>query len=102
MAEVRLRLSQPAPAGLMVELELEEEGFGDLVGFPAMVEFAEGSKVAVVEIEVGSQTGEAEIRATLPESLGGESDDLKIKVKDRMGKDDEVEEKNEDDEDDDS
>lgn len=71
MAEVRLRLSQPAPAGLMVELELEEEGFSDLVGFPAIVEFAEGSKVAVVEIEVGSQTGEAEIRATLPESLGG-------------------------------
>ncbi len=37
-----------------------------------------------------------------PSLWGGESDDLKIKVKDRMGKDDEVEEKDEDDEDDDS
>jgi len=72
----------------MVELMLEE-GSADLVGFPEMVEFAEGSRVAIVEIETGSETGETEIRATLPESLGGESDALKVKVNEKPeGEDD--------------
>jgi hypothetical protein len=81
---VRLRLNQPAPeGGLMVELTLED-GIGDLV-FPDMVAFEEGDRVAIVEIMTGTTIGNAEIEAALSDDLGGDSSDLKVKVKEQRG-----------------
>ncbi|MDA2934973.1 DUF5666 domain-containing protein [Acidobacteria bacterium AH-259-D05] len=80
---VRLRLNQPAPDGLMVELTLKD-GLEDLV-FPNMVTFEEGARVAIVEITTGLTTGNAEIKAALSDDFGGDSSDLKVKVKEKRG-----------------
>ena len=81
---VRLRLNQPAPAGLMVALTLKDGGLEDL-GFPGMVAFDEGARVVMVVITTGTTTGEAEIEAALSDDLGGDSSDLKVKVKEQRG-----------------
>ena len=82
---VRLQLNQPAPpGGLMVELTLKvKEGPADLVTFSSPITFAEGSRVAEVEITAGPNPGNGEIEAALSDDFGGDSSDLKVQVREK-------------------
>ncbi|MDA2938242.1 DUF5666 domain-containing protein [Acidobacteria bacterium AH-259-A15] len=75
-----LRLNQPAPTNLDVLLSLRK-GLEGLVEYPPMVTFEKGSYSVKVEITSGSETGQVRIRATLPDDVGGDYDDLKVKVR---------------------
>ncbi len=74
---VRVQLNRPAPADLVVSLQLSE-GPADLLDFPAEVMIRRGERVAVVPISILSSRVSARIRATLPPDVGGDSADLEI------------------------
>ncbi len=78
--DVRVRIGDPAPQDLLVELTLEE-GPDDLLAFPPEVTIPEGERVVTVRIEFLSQRGKATLRATLPESVGGDQADLDIDLR---------------------
>ena len=80
----RLQLNHPAPEDLEVVL-MVLEGAG-LVTIPATVLIEAGSRVAVVEVTTGPEPGEGLILATLPESVGGGNDDLRVKIREPRGK----------------
>lgn len=78
--KVQLLLSKAAPAELKVSVSLKE-GSPDLLEFPTEVSFAAGSREALVLIKSRSSTGKAVLRARLPETAGGDADDLKVEVR---------------------
>lgn len=78
--KVQLRLSKPAPSELAVQISVKD-GEADLVEFPAQVTFGAGSIRVEVTLKSKSSRGEVKLRARLPESVGGDADDLEIEVK---------------------
>ena len=78
--DVRVRIGDPAPQDLLVALTLEE-GPDDLLAFPSEVTIPEGERVVTLRIEFLSQRGKATLRATLPESVGGDQADLDIDLR---------------------
>jgi hypothetical protein len=69
-----------AAADLPVSVTLAE-GQDDLVIFPSEVIIPEGKSHVRFELEFLKQSGQATLRATLPDELGGETDDLEIDLK---------------------
>ncbi len=79
--DVRIRISDPAPlGGLTVALTLEE-GSDDLLSFPSQVTIPEGERGVTLRIDFLSNQGKATLRATLPESAGGDHADLDIELR---------------------
>ncbi len=78
--EVRLRINDRAPEDLLVTIS-RESGTEDLLSFPEEVTIPAGSKeVRLVLTFLGSQ-GNAVLRAVLPDSVGGDQDDLEIALR---------------------
>lgn len=76
---VKLLLGAPAPHDLTAVLTLKERK-PDLVEFPHQVSFAKGSLEANVVIKSKNSTGKVKIRAALPFSVGGDSEDLEVEI----------------------
>ncbi len=77
--QVQLELNGAAPEDLTIPLSLKE-GSPDIVSFPASVQILQGDRSASVTIQVHDRTGRAKVRAKLPNSLGGDTDDLEIEL----------------------
>ncbi len=77
--DVRLELNGPAPEDLTIPLSLKE-GAPGLVSFPDSVQIPAGERAATVSISVADQTGRVKVRARLPLSLGGDTDDLEVEL----------------------
>ncbi len=77
--DVRLELNGPAPEDLVIPLSLKD-GVPGLVTFPDQVEIPAGERAATVPITVADQSGRVKVRARLPLSVGGDTDDLEIEL----------------------
>ncbi len=77
--DVRLELNGPAPEDLTIPLALKD-GAPGLVTFPDSVVIPAGERAATVPISVADQTGRVKVRARLPLSLGGDTDDLEVEL----------------------
>ena len=73
--QVELQLNQPAPQDLLISIFLKDGNPG-LASFPDSVMILQGSTTAGVLLQILSTTGEAKIRAALPN--GGDTDDLEL------------------------
>jgi hypothetical protein len=74
-----LHLSRPAPTVLDVKLRLLKGNEG-VVKFPDKATIGAGAKMTSVEIKAGPQAGKVVIRASLPDTVGGDTSDLEIEV----------------------
>ncbi|MEE8583348.1 MAG: DUF5666 domain-containing protein [Acidobacteriota bacterium] len=73
--QVELQLNQPAPQDLLISIFLKDGNPG-LASFPDSVMILQGSTTAGVLLQILSTSGEAKIRAALPN--GGDTDDLEL------------------------
>ncbi|MBI4444459.1 MAG: hypothetical protein HY645_01015 [Acidobacteria bacterium] len=77
---VQLRLSEPAPAPITIILTLKEGAAGS-ISFPATVNLAAGERVAELTLTAGTVAGAAKLEAALPASVGGDKDELEVKIR---------------------
>ncbi len=78
--EVRLRINDRAPEDLVVTIS-QVSGTEGLLTFPSEVTIPAGSKEVRLELVFLGSRGDAVLRAVLPESVGGDDDELEIALR---------------------
>ncbi|HSR51731.1 MAG TPA: DUF5666 domain-containing protein [Acidobacteriota bacterium] len=78
--EVSLLLTRTLQEDVEIILFLKD-GKSALVSFPSMMMIAAGERVVRFPVEIGSGPGRAKVRAALPASVGGDTDDLEIDLR---------------------